>query len=64
METEQGGEYLSSKACEECADGTYVFQETAMEAGVYYEADPLACRSCPDEHMSFGSSGTCSCDDG
>ncbi|CAM9514327.1 unnamed protein product [Ascophyllum nodosum] len=64
LETDQVGEYLSEKSCEACADGTRVFGEAFMEAGVYYSTDPTSCRSCPDEHMSFDSSGQCSCDDG
>ena len=64
VETDQGGELLNEKACETCAVGTYVFDEAFTEAGVYYAADPSSCRSCPDEKMSFDSSGQCSCDEG
>lgn len=64
LETNQGGEFLSEKACETCAAGTYVFATESTEAGVYYAADPLTCQSCPDEHMSFDATGQCSCNTG
>ena len=60
----RGGGYLDEKGCTSCEDGTYVFQDASTVAGVYYAADPSSCRSCPDEHMSFGSGGYCSCDNG
>lgn len=64
LEKDQGGDYLDEKACEACADGTFVFEEASFVAGVYYASNPFSCQSCPDEHMSFDSSGECSCDDG
>lgn len=64
LEYDQGGEYLDSKACEPCAEGTYVFDEAATVAGVSYAADPSSCQSCPDENMAFDSAGTCECENG
>ena len=64
LETDQGGAYLEEKGCTSCDDGEYVFQDASTVAGVYYAADPFSCQTCPDEHMSFGSGGFCSCDNG
>lgn len=64
LETDQGGEYLVEKSCESCAAGTFVFDEASSEAGVFYDADPLSCQACPDDNMSFGVNGQCSCNNG
>lgn len=64
LERDQGGEYLLEKSCGACAAGTFVFEEALSEAGVFYEADPLSCQACPDDNMSFGVNGQCSCNDG
>ena len=41
-----------------------MFEEASTEAGVFYEADPLSCQTCPDENMAFDSDGQCYCNDG
>lgn len=64
LETDRGGGYLDEKACATCAAGTFVFDEASTEAGVFYDADPLSCQTCPDENMSFDSNGQCSCNQG
>ncbi|CAM9754963.1 unnamed protein product, partial [Ectocarpus sp. 6 AP-2014] len=64
LETYQGGDYMTEKACQSCAAGTFVFEEASTEAGVSYAADPLSCQACPDDNMSFGLDGQCSCNDG
>lgn len=64
LEMDQTGGYLDAKACEACADGAYVFEEASTVAGVYYAANPFLCQTCPDDHMSFDSSGECQCTDG
>lgn len=64
LEKDQGGEYLLEKSCGACAAGTFVFEEASSEAGVFYDADPLSCQACPDDNMSFGVNGQCSCNDG
>ncbi len=64
VEKDAGGNFLSEKACVECATGLRVISQAENIAGVVYPADLYTCRSCPSLNMSFTVDGTCECDEG
>ncbi len=64
VEKDAGGDFLSEKACVECATGLRVIFQAESIAGVVYPADLYTCRSCPSLNMSFEADGTCACDEG
>jgi len=67
LETDAAGNKLPSKQCGDCPAGKGVISVSQKVAGVWLEANPYACQSCPDEHMSMAITGdvaSCSCASG